>query len=234
VPPDAQRRIQALVEYADLGSGFQIALKDLEIRGAGNILGAEQSGHIAQVGYDMYARLLARAVRRLRSEPASEPVEVEVDLEIEAFIPEDYLAGEAAKIEVYRRISTAASEPALADIGRELDDRFGPYPREVERLLDVQRLRLRAAAAGVEHVGRKDDNLVLKGEGGLQALLAGCPTRVAILDPRTAAVSLRDPRRRHAPPIDDERAFRIALEWLGTGKFPEPGARVGAAASRAT
>jgi transcription-repair coupling factor (superfamily II helicase) len=228
VEPEAQKRVQALIEFSDLGSGFKIAMRDLEIRGAGNILGPEQSGHIAAVGYDMYCRLLEKAVRRLHKDTSADPVQVEVDLEIEAFIPVGYLEGEAAKLDVYRRISVAGTLEAVDDMARELADRFGPVPPEIGRLLDVQRLRVLCAAAGIEHVGRSDDSLILKGEGdGVRALLDGCPARIAILDQRTAAVSLSDPRRRHGPPADDTRAFAVVLEWLRTGVFPRPGLRAG-------
>src|SRR5262249_29148281 len=150
---------------------FQIAMRDLEIRGAGNILGPEQSGHIALVGYDMYCRLLEKAVRRIRNEVEAEPVHVEIDLPLQAFVPDGYLSGEAAKLEVYRRVSMALSQEAIQDLARELEDRFGPVPRELERLLDVQRLRVLCAAMGVEYVGREDTNLILKGRETMRKLL---------------------------------------------------------------
>jgi transcription-repair coupling factor (superfamily II helicase) len=226
INPEAQKRVQALVEYSDLGSGFQIAMKDLEIRGAGNILGPEQSGHIAAVGYDMYCRLLEKAVRALRNEAVAEPVQVEVDLALKAFVPDEYRSGEPAKFEVYRRVAAAGSLAAVDDLSRELEDRFGPYPGEVECLLDVQRLRLLATERGVEYVGREEGNLVLRGNQKMQELFAACPARVAILDGKTAAVSLVDPRRRYPPPVSDDKAFRVALEWLRTGAFPGPAGRL--------
>ena len=220
INPDAQKRVQALVEFSELGAGFQIAMRDLEIRGAGNILGPEQSGHIALVGYDMYCRLLEKAIRRIRNEVEAEPVQVEIDLALQAFVPDEYLSGEGAKLEVYRRVSTALTDEAILDLGRELEDRFGPIPREVERLLDVQRLRVLCAALGVEYVGKEDRSLILKGKESMKKLLEECPARVTILDARTAAVALVDPLRRYPPPVDDERVFQAVLLWLETGTFP--------------
>ncbi len=221
--PDAQKRVQALVEFTELGSGFQIAMRDLEIRGAGNILGSAQSGHIASVGYEMYCRLLEKAVRRLRNEPEAEPVQVEIDLTLEARVPGEYAGGESSKLDLYRRISSALKEEQIAELSREIEDRFGLLPVEVERLLDVQRLRVLCAAAEVESIGRDERNLILKGKEGMKKFLATCTRRVAVLDSRTAAVCLVDPARRHPPSIDDERVFRTALEWFRTGVFPELG-----------
>jgi transcription-repair coupling factor (superfamily II helicase) len=234
IQPDAEKRVRALIEFSHLGAGFQIAMRDLEIRGAGNILGPEQSGHIAAVGYDLYCRLLEKAVRKMRNDTRADPVQVEIDLEIEAFIPGDHVSGETAKLEVYRRISVAPSLEAVDDMARELADRFGPIPPELGRLLDVQRLRVLAAAAGIDHIGRSEESLILKGSGeGLRALLDRCPARVTVMDQRTAAVLLADPRRRHAPPADDARAFAVALEWLSTGTFPHLGLRPGERAEKA-
>lgn len=222
--PDAQKRVQALVEFSELGSGFKIAMRDLEIRGAGNLLGSAQSGHIAAVGYEMFCRLLEKAVRSLNNESQADPVHVEIDLALQAFIPDGYLSSaESAdsKLEIYRRISLCTREKELVELGRELEDRFGPLPRPVTCLLDVQGLRLLAAAAGVEYLGLEEQSLILKGEGAMQSFLADCPARVVILDPRTVGVSLVDTVRRRGPSIDEEKAFRIALEWFRSGVFPQ-------------
>ncbi|HVR74891.1 MAG TPA: transcription-repair coupling factor [Planctomycetota bacterium] len=229
--PEAERRVEALVEFSELGAGFQIAMRDLEIRGAGNILGSAQSGHIAAVGYEMYCRLLAKAVNDLKNEPSPEPLQVEIDLSLEAFIPDEYLTGAggkapapAVKLELYRRLSQALQVADISRFAQELTDRFGPFPSGVERLLDVQRLRILCLSRGVDYVGREDRNIILKGREGMKKLLEGCPVRVVVLDARTVAVSLSHPARRYPPPGTDEQAFRTALEWLETGTFPEHGA----------
>ncbi|MGQ9590394.1 MAG: transcription-repair coupling factor [Planctomycetota bacterium] len=227
VNPDAERRLQALVEFSDLGSGFQIALRDLEIRGAGNILGPEQSGHISAVGYDLYCRLLEDAVRALKGEEGGKRADllgVEVDLALSARIPDSYRPKESEKIAVYRRVSAAASLEAVADLAAELEDRFGPYPREVGLLLDLQRLRILCASRGISYVGREGGHLVIKGNGDLAPLLASAPVRATVLDVRTLALELSDPRRRAPSGLTDEAVFRTVLEWLETGKLPAPGA----------
>ena len=219
--PDAQKRVQALVEFSELGSGFQIAMRDLEIRGAGNILGAAQSGHIASVGYDMYCRLLEKAVRKLRNEPEAEPVQVEIDLSLDAHVPGAYVGGQPAKLELYRRLSSAARDEDVDELEKEVVDRFGPLPEAAERLFDVQRLRVACARHGIDSIGRDERNLILKGTETMRGVLESCTRRVIVLDPRTAAVPIVDPARRYPTPVTDEQAFTIALEWLRTGKFPE-------------
>jgi transcription-repair coupling factor (superfamily II helicase) len=141
----AAKRLKAMEEFTSLGAGFKIALRDLEIRGAGNILGTEQSGHIAAVGYELYCQLLENAVRLMKKEPLRTPVEVNVDLPIEAFLPRDYVAGQKLRIEVYRRLTRVKTLARLEEFHEELRDRFGPIPAIAEWLLRLQELRIRAA-----------------------------------------------------------------------------------------
>src|SRR5436305_364432 len=109
ITPTAARRLKAIEEFTELGAGFKIALRDLEIRGAGNILGTQQSGHIAAVGYELYCQLLENAVRQLKKMPLRQPLEVNVDLPWAAYLPRDYVAGQRARIEVYRRLTRVRS-----------------------------------------------------------------------------------------------------------------------------
>ncbi len=140
----AAKRLKAMEEFASLGAGFKIALRDLEIRGAGNILGTEQSGHIAAVGYELYCQLLENAVRLMKREPLRTPLEVNVDLPIEAYLPRDYVPGQKARIEVYRRLARVATLERLDEFRDELRDRFGPIPEVAEWLLRLQELRILA------------------------------------------------------------------------------------------
>ena len=220
VNEDGRKRMRALVEFSGLGSGFQIAMRDLEIRGAGNILGKEQSGHIATVGYDLYCRLLAKCVRTLRDEDYHEPVTVEVDLALDAFIPDAFVGDEGAKIELYRRVSIVASRDELPDLRAELEDRFGKLPRPFRRLLELQEFRLLCSEHGVESIGRQDDTLVLRGGEAMSALLATCPLRVVVLDARTVAIPLVADRKTFPPELDDRRLFELLSRWLRTGEFP--------------
>ncbi|HLU50326.1 MAG TPA: TRCF domain-containing protein, partial [Planctomycetota bacterium] len=221
VNPEARKRLQALVEFSGLGAGFQIAMRDLELRGAGNILGKEQSGHIAAVGYDMYCRLLEKCVRELEKKPTVEPVAVEIDLTVDARIPDGFLRGESEKIELYRRVSQLADADAVAELLEELEDRYGECPPSVRRLLDVQKMRLLCRDYGVVYVGHEDDNLLVKGSEAMERLLRGCSRRVAVLDSRTVAVPLFERRRRFGEPIESERIFDFFLTWLETGSCPD-------------
>jgi transcription-repair coupling factor (superfamily II helicase) len=180
---EARKRLQAIFNASELGAGFQIALADLEIRGAGNILGGEQSGHMAAVGFDLYSRLLADAVEERKALREDRPPRVEkpqtvVDLPVEAHLPDGYVPEEAQKLELYRRLARARTAGDLAAFRQELIDRFGPMPAPVVRLVEVAELRLTAEAAGVASMSREDGQLVVRfGEGMSRAtamrLLAG-------------------------------------------------------------
>jgi transcription-repair coupling factor (superfamily II helicase) len=153
---DAYRRLEAVGEFGDLGSGFQLAMRDLEIRGAGSILGKVQSGHISAVGFDLYVALVAEAVAGLRGEEAPEPPpsEVRIDLPVDAHLPEDYVADQAARLEAYRRLAAAASQEAVDDVVAEWQDRFGPLPARAGALIDIARLRVEALRVGLTEVVR--------------------------------------------------------------------------------
>jgi transcription-repair coupling factor (superfamily II helicase) len=145
VSPTAARRLKAIEEFTDLGAGFKIALRDLEIRGAGNILGTQQSGHIAAVGYEMYCQLLENAVRHLKQQPLKTPLEVAIDLPWPAYFPRDYVPAQRLRIEAYRRLARVRKLERLDDFRQELRDRFGVLPEPAEWLLRLAELRLLAA-----------------------------------------------------------------------------------------
>jgi transcription-repair coupling factor (superfamily II helicase) len=163
----ARKRLQAIFNASELGAGFQIALSDLEIRGAGNILGAEQHGHMAAVGFDMYTRLLSEAVETERAlqenrPPPRQHQQTVVDLPIDAYLPDDYVEHEPQKLELYRRLGRAATEAEVSAVAAEMADRFGPLPPPVERLLEVARLRIAAEAAGIVSLAREGRELVVR------------------------------------------------------------------------
>ncbi len=152
ITPLAAKRLKAIEEYSHLGAGFRIALRDLEIRGAGNILGSEQSGHIQTVGYQMYCELLADAVRRLRNEPV-EPIPTAVlDLGFATYIPKNYVPIDRHRMDVYRKIAVARGDEDLEQIKSELADVYGPVPDEVELLLDLAELRIKASRLGIKSI----------------------------------------------------------------------------------
>ncbi len=145
VSPTAARRLKAIEEFTELGAGFKIAMRDLEIRGAGNILGNQQSGHIASVGYELYCQLLDNAVRGLKGQARKTPLEATIDLPWTAFFPRDYVAGQRQRIEAYRRLARVRGLDRLDDFRKELRDRYGPPPEPAEWLLRLAELRLLAS-----------------------------------------------------------------------------------------
>jgi transcription-repair coupling factor (superfamily II helicase) len=142
VTRQAQRRLLALMDFTELGSGFKIALNDLQIRGGGNILGAAQSGHIAAVGYEMYVHLMEKAITQLKGETAREPAEPEIHLNLAAHLPETYITNSSQRLNTYKRLASASDESSLADMEEELRDRFGPLPEETSHLLVLLNLKL--------------------------------------------------------------------------------------------
>ncbi len=151
---EAHRRLEAIGEATDLGSGFHLALKDLEIRGAGSILGEVQSGHIAAVGFDLYAELVAEAVQKLEGQttPPIETKEVRIELPVDAHLPDEYLADQSIRLEAYRRLAMAESQAEVEEAGSEWVDRFGPLPPAARALLDIARLRVEALRVGLTEV----------------------------------------------------------------------------------
>jgi transcription-repair coupling factor (superfamily II helicase) len=148
----AHERLATIAQRTDLGSGMHIALKDLEIRGAGNMLGGEQSGHIADVGFDLYLRLVGEALAEYKNEPAREVNDVRVELPIDASIPTNYVPQERLRLEAYKRLADASSNEAVDEVGAELVDRYGAMPSELQALIGVARFRVAAKAAGVQEV----------------------------------------------------------------------------------
>jgi transcription-repair coupling factor (superfamily II helicase) len=142
--PSAAKRLRAIEEFSDMGAGFAIAMRDLEIRGAGNILGSEQSGHIATIGYELYCDLLEHAVRQLKKLPPKTSIEVDVDLPGEGFIPRSYVPDMRLKIDLYRRLGRVTNRQELDDFRGELVDRFGPPPPMMQHLLTLAEIRIAA------------------------------------------------------------------------------------------
>ena len=148
----AYERLSTVAQHTDLGAGMQIAMKDLEIRGAGNLLGGEQSGHIAEVGFDLYVRLVGEALAQARGDVSVAEREVRVELPVNAHIPHDYIAEERLRLEAYRRLADAATAADVDAVAEELLDRYGPLPDPVSALLEVARFRGRARQAGLDEV----------------------------------------------------------------------------------
>ncbi|CCX74671.1 transcription-repair coupling factor [Dorea sp. CAG:105] len=153
----AEKRLAAIREFTDLGSGFKIAMRDLEIRGAGNLLGAEQHGHMEAVGYDLYCKMLNEAVKQLKGEMEEEDFTTTIDLNVDAFIPDSYIPNEYQKLDIYKRIAAIESDEEREDMEEELIDRFGDSPKKVGTLLEVAALKARAHKLYVTTIEQKGD-----------------------------------------------------------------------------
>jgi transcription-repair coupling factor (superfamily II helicase) len=162
ITPDAQKRLRVLQELDDLGGGFRLAAHDLEIRGAGNLLGRQQSGHITAVGLELYTHMLEQAVRELRGEPAEVEIEPEIQLGIPAYIPEAYVADVSQRLAVYKRLAGIRGVPDLEEISAELVDRYGPLPPLVDTLLAVMELRRWLKDLRVVRARRRGDGVILE------------------------------------------------------------------------
>ena len=160
--PIARRRLAALKEFSDLGAGFKIAALDLELRGAGNLLGGEQSGHIEAIGFELYTQMLERAVREMKGEAAPDEAETQLNLGLNIRITGDYIAEENQRLRMYKRVAGVETESQLADVGAELQDRYGPPPQAVRNLLDYASLKLLCMRVGVNAIERKRDSVTFK------------------------------------------------------------------------
>lgn len=158
----AEKRLQAIKDFTELGSGFKIAMRDLEIRGAGNILGPEQHGFIVTVGFDLYSQLLEEAVQELKGEVPVREVLPNVEIQVDAFISDQYIGDPRQKIDAYKRIIAIRSETDANDVREELEDRFGALPEPVKNLLEIAKLKERCAALGVSAISQQKDRITVK------------------------------------------------------------------------
>jgi transcription-repair coupling factor (superfamily II helicase) len=160
---EAYERLKTIGEFTDLGSGFKIAMRDLEIRGAGNLLGGEQSGHIAAVGFDLYVEMVTEAVGELTGEAQEFPAEVQIDLAVTAHLPDGYIGRDDVRMEAYRRLAAVTSETDVNDVRAEWEDRYGPPPPPAEALLEIARLRVAALRLGIRAVSVQKGHARLDG-----------------------------------------------------------------------
>ncbi len=193
IDPAAEERLKILEHHTELGAGYRIALKDLEQRGAGNLLGQQQSGHAHAVGFDLYLRWLEESVEALRgSDQQQAEVPPEVVLDLPAHLPDAYLPDDAIKLEIYRRLARAGSSDEITELRDELRERFGPPPAEASNLLDLARIRALGARLGLEHV-------LLRGDEARITFRAGASPRMAGLTIALEDVQLRAEVRRMVP-----------------------------------
>ena len=205
----AAKRLKAIEEYSELGAGFKIAMRDLEIRGAGNILGTEQSGQINAVGYELYCQLLENSVRQLKGEPVRQPLAVNVDLPVSAYLPDAYVPPGRTKLEVYRKLSNVRGTPELAEFADELKDRFGPPPAPVGRLLAVKRFQLACRDWSFTDVKIEDGyaRFVYEDADRMTELKGRLKRNLRVADRRTAYIPLPDPEATDEALLEDLMRF---------------------------
>jgi transcription-repair coupling factor (superfamily II helicase) len=158
---EAGQRLAALSDYTELGAGFKVAMRDLEIRGAGNLLGDEQSGHVAALGFELYLSMIDEAVAAAEGISEETPEPVRLDVNVDAYVPADYVPYEQAKIDVHRRIAGAVEVADLALLREELEDRFGPVPEPLSNLIDLQQARIKLGQAGARAVTFRQGRLAV-------------------------------------------------------------------------
>jgi transcription-repair coupling factor (superfamily II helicase) len=192
VAPGAVKRLKAIEEYSQLGAGFKIALRDLEIRGAGNILGTAQSGHITAVGYELYCQLLENAVRRMRNQPLKSVFEVAIDLPWRAYLPRDYVPTVRDRIDLYRRLGRVESLEGVQDLRAEFGDRFGPPPPTVANLFEMAELRILARRWQIDAIHLEDRYVVLgyRDRDCVGRLVAKSQRALRVADARTAYLQI--------------------------------------------
>jgi len=195
ITPLAAKRLKAIEEYSHLGAGFRIALRDLEIRGAGNILGPEQSGHIQTVGYQMYCELLADAVRKLKNEPVEPIPTAVIDLGFSTYIPKNYIPADRHRMDMYRKIAVARGTEDLKQITNELTDVYGPLPDEVGLLLELAELRIAASRQDIKSIVTSGHNVVFsfakEARVQTETLFADVSAKVSIPEPGRAYLRLQ-------------------------------------------
>jgi len=188
--PEASKRLRAIEEYSQMGAGFAISMRDLEIRGAGNLLGSQQSGHIAAVGYELYCQLLEDAVRQAKRLPPKLSADVDIDLPIEALLPDDYVPDLRHKIDLYRRMTRINKADEIVLFREELVDRFGPLPDATQRMIGLCELRLDAAAWGIQSITNNARFIVLQyaNQRRMEQLAENASVPVRIIDSRKAYI----------------------------------------------
>ena len=190
----AEKRLQAIKEFTELGSGFKIAMRDLEIRGAGNLLGAKQHGHMEAVGYDLYCKMLNDAVKALKGETSEEDTfDTSVDIDIDAFIPSTYIRNEFLKLEMYKRVAEIENENEFLDMQDEMLDRFGDIPNSVNNLLNIALLKAIAHKSFVTQIVHKDLEVKIVMYNKAKISVLGIPSVVEKFKPQLTFVPDANP-----------------------------------------
>jgi transcription-repair coupling factor (superfamily II helicase) len=213
---DAEKRLQTIREFTEFGAGFKIAMRDLEIRGAGNLLGAQQHGHMDAIGYDMYCKLLSDAVASLKGEAPLEVFETTIDISINAYIPDGFIPDEQQKLEIYKKIALITNLQDFYDVQEEIEDRFGEPPRPVVNLLEVALMKTHARTIGVISITQKNQNIVITfrpdatvNVDKLTAIVQKNPSRLYFTMAQNPYLTIR--AHKDEPPPDDGGYKRIKM-----------------------
>lgn len=213
VTPTAAKRLRAIEEFSDMGAGFAISMRDLEIRGAGNLLGTQQSGHISAVGYELYCQLLESAVRQLKHMPPKLSIEVDIELPGQAYLPSNFVPDLRLKIDIYRRLSRITGVDQLHELRDELVDRFGPLPPPVQQMLALTELKIDAAIWQINEIFLEDRYIVFRysNRSRIEHLAKLCKGRLRIVDQRSAYLPMGDAKG------DPSEIFSLAKSVLQAG-----------------
>ncbi len=216
----AEKRLQAIREFTEFGSGFKIAMRDLEIRGAGNILGPEQHGFIVSVGFDLYCRLLEDAVREMKGETTPSLPEPSIDLVVDAYLDDSYIPDGGQKIEAYKKVAAVKNLDDVMDLRQELEDRFGPLPREAGNLLTVARIKILARQTGLQSIAQKKYEVVLRFMEGIvipnrlsSVLQRRYHRRIVVLPGKRPMIKLRVRDLRHS--LEPQEVLETVENLLG-------------------
>lgn len=209
--PEAEKKLKAIEEFSDLGAGFKIALRDLEIRGAGNILGNAQHGHIAAVGYEMYCRLLEITTRRLKNQPIPLQINVSINLHLESYLPDDYIYDPGLKMEIYKKLACLQQVEEVKNVEAELKDRFGTPPPPVINLLSETKVKIAAYHSKISSIIRVDGTVIIRTINRKRVELALSPIKemLRIINEDTIHIKLPDPH------ISPEKSLKFLMSVLG-------------------
>jgi transcription-repair coupling factor (superfamily II helicase) len=201
----ADKRLAAIREFTEFGSGFRVAMRDLEIRGAGNLLGSEQSGFMASVGYDLYVKMIEESVRQLRGDVNLEDIETRVDLKIDAYLPQEYISNDLLRVEMYKKIASIRDRNSRNDLIDELIDRFGDPNRPVMNLIEAAHLKALCGRLGIDYVTMRGDELMLRFSMAADIDLMKVLAAVKAFPPTKAGMPKSPSMKRKFSPSADRR-----------------------------
>lgn len=195
---EADKRLKAIKEFTEFGSGFKIAMRDLEIRGAGSLLGEMQHGHMDQIGYDMYCKILDEVVKEMKGIKVEEELDVQIDINVSSYIPDEFIDNSSQKIEIYQNIALCKSETDIQNVVDEIIDRYGRMPEEIENLLEITRIKNLCREKGISKISQKKDSIIFYIEvsrfdnENIEILLNKYKNRIQFSPGKTSYITLKN------------------------------------------